>query len=70
MGHFYELESLSPAVALKPGQSIEHMQRTFHFEGDEQQLDQIARSVLGVSLREINTALPNSEAQKSDNHTR
>jgi hypothetical protein len=70
LGYFYEMESLSPAVALEQGQSIEHMQRTFHLEGDEQQLDQIARAVLGVSLREINTALPNSEAQKSDNYTR
>ena len=67
LGHFYEMESLSPAAALEPGQFIEHAQRTFHFEGDEQQLDKIARAVLGVSLWEINTALSNSGTGKSDN---
>jgi hypothetical protein len=56
LGHFYELETLSPAVSLAPGQSIEHTQRTIHIEGDLEQLDSIARAVLGVSLQQIPTA--------------
>jgi hypothetical protein len=58
LGPFYELESSSPAAALKPGQSLEHIHRTFHFLGDEAALDGIAHSVLGVSLKEISAALP------------
>lgn len=58
LGHFYELESLSPAAALYPGQSIEHIQRTFHFDGNEDQLNKVATAVLGVSLSEIQNALP------------
>ena len=53
LGPFYELESSSPATALGPGESITHIQHTFHFEGDKQVLDQIARKVLGVSLDDI-----------------
>ena len=61
LGHFYELESLSSAKALRPGQSIEHTQRTIHVEGDEPSLDRIARAVLGVSLEQIAKELPGSE---------
>src|SRR5215469_16654948 len=63
LGSFYELESLSSAKALRPGQSIEHMQRTIHLEGDERSLDRIARAVLGVSLEQIAKALPGSESR-------
>ena len=58
LGHFYEMESSSPAEALGPGQSIKHVQRTFHLEGDEAQLDKVARGVLGVGIHDIQTALP------------
>lgn len=50
LGPFYELETSSPAAALAPDKSIEHIQYTFHFEGDEADLNNIAQSVLGVSL--------------------
>jgi hypothetical protein len=63
LGRFYELESLSSAKALGPGQSIEHTQRTIHVEGDERSLDRIARAVLGVSLEQITKALPGSESR-------
>jgi hypothetical protein len=56
MGPFYELESSSPAVALKPGESISHVHRTFHLQGDEKDLDAIARATLGVSLDQIKAA--------------
>ncbi len=56
MGPFYELETSSPAAALAPGASITHIHRTFHFQGEEAALDRIARSVLGVSIGEIQAA--------------
>jgi hypothetical protein len=58
MGPFYELETSSPAAALAPGQSILHTHRTFHFKGSEQDLDAIAQKILGVSIKEIESALP------------
>ena len=56
-GPFYELETSSPAAALKPGESISHIHRTIHLQGTEAQLDPIAQKVLGVSIAEIKTAL-------------
>lgn len=58
LGPFYELESSSPAAALKPGKKLEHVHRTIHITGPEAQLDALARATLGVSLQEIVTALP------------
>jgi hypothetical protein len=58
LGHFYELESSSPAAALAPGQSIEHTQRTIHMQGDDQDLSKVSEAVLGVSLDVIRNALP------------
>ena len=53
MGPFYEIESSSPALALKPGESYAHIQRTYHFEGSEKELDVLAKKLLGVSIEEI-----------------
>jgi hypothetical protein len=53
MGPFYELETSSPAAALKPGESITHSQITIHLTGDEKLLNQAALKSLGVSLDEI-----------------
>jgi hypothetical protein len=58
LGPFYEMESSSPAAALVPGASMGHTHCTIHLIGDEPDLDQVARSVLGVSLEEIEHALP------------
>jgi hypothetical protein len=58
LGPFYELESSSPAAALAPGQSLEHLHRTMHLSGTETELDRISRAKLGVSLRQIVEALP------------
>ena len=57
LGPFIEMESSSPAVALAPGERINHTHRTFHLTGLESQLDSVARSVLGVPLMEVKTAL-------------
>jgi hypothetical protein len=56
MGPFYELESSSPAVELKSGESVVHRQITFHFQGDEKALDQLATHILGVSIARIKDA--------------
>jgi hypothetical protein len=58
LGPFYEMESSSPAAALQPGQSLTHVHRTFHLSGDETSLDAVARATFGVSLQEIQGALP------------
>ncbi len=33
MGKFYEIESSSPAAALAPGTSMQHIHRTIHLKG-------------------------------------
>ena len=58
LGPFYELESSSPGTELKPGQSLTHLHRTIHLSGTESDLDPVARAVLGVSLAEIKSTLP------------
>jgi len=57
LGPFYELESSSPAAALAPGESLEHVHRTIHLRGPKEKLDPIAKAVLGVGIEEIETAL-------------
>lgn len=56
LGPFYELGSASAARELAPGEAVEHTHRTFHFRGEEQLLDAIARETLGVSLDSIKAA--------------
>jgi hypothetical protein len=56
LGPFYELESSSPALALAPGSSAEHIQSTYHFEGTEEELDTICRLVFNISVEEIKKA--------------
>ena len=56
LGPFYELETSSPAAALKPGETISHVHRTFHLQGSEADLNPIAMAMLGVTLEEIKSA--------------
>jgi len=56
LGPFYELESSSPAAALKPGHALRHVHRTFHFIGPREKLDAVARSTLGVGLDAVEAA--------------
>lgn len=58
MGPFYEIETSSPALALKPGEKYTHVHRTFHFTGTKEALTKIAMDVLGVDLGAIEQALP------------
>lgn len=57
LGPFYELETSSPAAANAPGETLRHVQQTWHIHGDEQRLDPIARKLLGVGLEEIKSKL-------------
>ena len=53
LGPFYELETSSPAAALKPGETMRHVMRTIHIQGPEAELDAIAKGKLGVGLQGI-----------------
>ena len=50
---FYEFESSSSAKELQPSEQMYHRQTTYHFEGEMDNLNQIAESVLGISLKQI-----------------
>jgi len=56
LGPFYELETSSPAAALKPGEAILHRHRTYHLQGPEADLTAIAEATLGVTIAEIKSA--------------
>ena len=53
LGPFYELETSSPALALKAGKSGTHEQYTFHFEGKEAALNPIIKTLLGCDVATI-----------------
>ncbi len=53
LGPFYELESSSPALALKAGERARYKQSTFHLEGDFDKLNVLAKNILGVDLNTI-----------------
>lgn len=53
LGKFYELESSSPAAALKPGESIQHFHRTIHLKGSKESLNKISMKLLGVGVDAI-----------------
>ena len=57
LGGFYELETVSPAYALAPGESRTHVQRTIRIEGERKELDGISREVFGVSLDQVESQL-------------
>lgn len=56
LGPFYELETSSPAAALQPGETMQHVQRTFHIQGSEGELNPLAERLLGVRLADIKAA--------------
>ncbi|GIV01515.1 MAG: hypothetical protein KatS3mg015_0345 [Fimbriimonadales bacterium] len=56
LGAFFELETSSPAAELEPGRTLTHYQRTFHFTGEEADLQKIAEAILGADLRAVANA--------------
>lgn len=57
LGPFYEIETSSPALPLKPGESITHIQRTIHFQGEEAKLDALSMKFFGIKVAEITKGL-------------
>ena len=53
MGKFYEIESSSPAAALAPGKSMQHIHRTIHLRGTKEDLDKISMKILGKPVDSI-----------------
>ncbi len=53
LGPFYELETSSPALALKSGEMASFKQSTIHFQGTEEELNAICQQVFGITLEEI-----------------
>jgi hypothetical protein len=53
MGPFYEIETSSPGAALKPAESLKHVQRVMHFQGDEVELAKIVRKLFDLELKDI-----------------
>ncbi len=53
MGPFYELETSSQALALKPDETAVYQQSTFHFQGTEEELNAICQQLFNVTLDEV-----------------
>lgn len=58
MGPFYEIESVSPAAFLKPGESLSHQHTVIHLTGDEKALSEILNKMFGVTSEEVSGILP------------
>jgi hypothetical protein len=52
-GVSYELETMSPALFLRPTQSFTYRNRTFHLRGGRGSLDQVTRRSLGPTLDQV-----------------
>ena len=53
LGGFFELETLSPALALSPGESYTHVHRTLRIQGERSRLSEVAEQVFNIKLEEI-----------------
>jgi len=53
MGPFYEIETSSPAAELQPAESLKHIQRVMHFEGEEEKLAKLVKSLFDLDLDTI-----------------
>jgi hypothetical protein len=53
LGGFFELETISPALALNVDESYTHLHRTVRMEGDRASLSRVAEKVFGIDLDAI-----------------
>jgi len=53
MGPFYEIETSSPAAALAPGESLTHIQRVVHLQGEPAKLAPVVKSLFNLDLDTI-----------------
>jgi hypothetical protein len=58
LGAFYEIESLSPAVALETGKWLVHRHRTVHVQADLKTLSRLSEEILGVDLETVRKEMP------------
>jgi len=59
LGGFFELETISPALALSPHDSYTHVHRTLRIQGHRERISAIAAQVFGASLDKIEGVLSN-----------
>ena len=52
-GVSYELETMSPALFLYPGQSFAYRNRTFHLRGERESVGQVCKRSLGPTLDQL-----------------
>ena len=57
LGGFFELETISPALPLGKDESYTHTTRIVRLEGERDQLDQMAQTLFGANLTQIESAL-------------
>lgn len=55
MGPFYEIETSSPAADLAAGQSLTHVERIVHIQGNPNDLSGIVKDLFGLKLDDIAT---------------
>ena len=53
MGPFFEIESSSPALELKPGETQEYHQTTMHLQGDYNSLKNLVQQLIHVDLDDV-----------------
>jgi hypothetical protein len=53
LGPFYEMETSSPALELKSGETAKYEQSTVHFQGTEEELNALCQQIFNISLNEI-----------------
>jgi hypothetical protein len=53
MGPFYEIETSSPAVQLQPGESLTHIQRVVHVQGDPAEMARLVNELFSLNLYSI-----------------
>jgi hypothetical protein len=53
MGPFFEIESSSPALQLKKGETAGYKQTTLHLQGNYNSLRQLTKKILNIDLDDI-----------------
>jgi len=53
MGPFYEIETSSPAAQLHPGESLTHIQRVVHVQGDPVEMAKLVNELFDLNLYSI-----------------
>jgi hypothetical protein len=53
MGPFYEIETSSPGADLKPDESLTHIQRVVHVQGDETEISGLVKKLFDLDLDTI-----------------